>query len=289
MQNQTLKKKIFHFALTKITIGIFVCVGIVIIGQMILGKFLDFTLININKEYKDLIIGIFVSTLSLLSYIQLFKMYEKRDISELSTKNLIKNLGLGLFIGIFLQSLTILVIYLNNGFFVISINSFLSIIPALSMAFTSAIFEEILFRGIIFRITEEKLGSYIALLISGLFFGFLHLTNPHSSLTYALGIAIQAGFLLGVAYIFSRNLWFPIAIHFSWNFSQSGIFGANTSGITIGKSLLTTKIQGSELITGGNFGPEGSIQATLLCLIGSVILLILCYKNHKIINPYWLK
>src|SRR5690606_38179680 len=111
--------------------------------------------------------------------------------------------------------------------------------PPLTMAFTSAIFEEILLRGIIFRILEEKLGSYIALFISALIFGALHLANPNSSITAAVGLAIQAGLLLGAAYIYTRNLWFPIAIHFAWNFTQSAVFGANVSGGSISKTLIT--------------------------------------------------
>ena len=155
------------------------------------------------------------------------------------------------------------------------------------MAFNSAIFEEILFRGIICRLIEEKLGSYISLAISALLFGALHILNPNSSIFAALGLAIQAGLLLGAAYIYSKNLWFPIALHFAWNFTQSGIFGASTSGHAISKSLFTTKIEGTELITGGQFGPEGSIQATLFCLIATIILLILSHRQNKIIKPYW--
>ena len=83
------------------------------------------------------------------------------------------------------------------------------------MAFTSAIFEEILFRGILFRVIEDKLGSYLSLLISALIFGFLHIANPNSSFVTEVGLAIQAGLLLGSAYIYAKNLWFPIAIHFA--------------------------------------------------------------------------
>jgi membrane protease YdiL (CAAX protease family) len=157
------------------------------------------------------------------------------------------------------------------------------------MAFTSAIFEEILMRGIIFRITEEKLGSYIALFISAILFGAMHLGNPNSSLIAAIGLAIQAGLLLASAYIYSRNLWFPIAIHFAWNFTQSAIFGANVSGTSISQTLITSKIEGAEWFTGGEFGPEGSIQATAFCFIATVILLILSHREGKIIRPYWKK
>lgn len=95
--------------------------------------------------------------------------------------------------------------------------------------------------------------------------------------------------LLAAAYIYSRNLWFPIAIHFAWNFTQSAIFGANVSGNALSKTLITSKIQGAEWFTGGQFGPEGSIQATLFCLIAAIILLILSHRNGNIVKPYWNK
>ncbi|MBC7867564.1 MAG: CPBP family intramembrane metalloprotease, partial [Gloeobacteraceae cyanobacterium ES-bin-316] len=202
-----------------------------------------------------------------------------RGINELSTRGLARNLLVGIGLGILLQSLTILVIYLKGGFTVSSVNNIVLILPSFVMAFTSAIFEEILFRGIVFRITEEKLGSYWALFISALIFGAMHLANPHSSVLASLGLAIQAGLLLAAAYIFARNLWFPIAIHFAWNFMQSGIFGVSTSGNAMGKSLLTTKIQGAEWFTGGLFGPEGSIQATVFCFIAAAILMLLSHRN----------
>lgn len=282
-----LGQRILHFSFTKILIGIIVCVGFVSLGQVGLKNLFEFS--ALGQEYKNLIISIVVAALAVTSYIILYKFYEKRKITELSVKGLSGNLFWGLVLGVLLQSLTIFVIYLYGGFSVVSVNSIIYLIPPLTMAFTSAIFEEILLRGIIFRLIEEKLGSYIALAISALIFGALHLANPNSSIVAALGIAIQAGLLLGAAYIYSKNLWFPIALHFAWNFTQSGIFGASTSGHAISKSLLTTKIEGSELITGGQFGPEGSIQATLFCLIATIILLILSHRQNKIIKPYWTK
>ena len=287
MNPKSIIQKILHFSLTKIIIGIIVVVGVVSIGQIGIGKLLDYT--TIDKEIGNLISGIIVAILAIFSYTLLFGFYEKRNIQELASKGIIKNLILGISIGAILQSLTILIIYFKGGFSIISVNPILFVLPAFIMAFTSAIFEEILLRGIIFRIIEEKLGSYLALFISALIFGAMHLANPNSSVIAALGLAIQAGLLLAIAYIYSRNLWFPIAIHFGWNFTQSGIFGAIVSGNSIEKSLLTTKIQGAEWFTGGQFGPEGSVQATLFCLTATTVLLILSITQKKMINPYWKK
>ena len=285
MDKRNIGQKIFYFPLTKIVIGLIVCGGIVGVGQTLIKKLLEVT--SIDRDLENLIGGTFVAILSIISYFYLFKFYEKRKITEFSKNGIIKNLTVGIILGVILQSLTIFVIYLKGGYSVISINPILYIVPPLTMAFTSAVFEETLMRGIIFRITEEKLGSYFALLISAILFGAMHLANPNSSLTAGIGLAIQAGLLLAAAYIYSRNLWFPIALHFAWNFTQSAIFGANVSGNTISKTLITSKIEGAEWFTGGQFGPEGSIQATVFCLIATIILLILSHKEGKIIKPYW--
>ncbi len=285
MNKKNIGQKILRFPLTKIIIGFIVVAGTVGVGQILILKTLDLT--NIDKDFKNLIGGIFVAILAIISYTYLFKFYEKRKITEFSKNGLVKNLTIGIVLGAILQTLTILVIYLKGGYSVVSINPILFIIPPLTMAFTSAIVEETLLRGIVFRILEEKLGSYIALIISAILFGLMHLANPNSSLIVGIGLAIQAGLLLAVAYIYSRNLWFPIAIHFAWNFTQSAIFGASVSGSAISKTLITSKIEGAQWFTGGQFGPEGSIQATLFCLIATIILIIISQRKGNIIKPYW--
>ena len=285
MKQITTLQKVLNFFVVKILVALSFCISIVILAQLGLGKMLALT--SVSKEEKILWVGIAVALLSVSTYVFLFRFYEKRNIIELSTKKLFQNLLVGISLGVVLQSLTILVIYLKGGFTVSSVNSIILVLPSFVMAFTSAIFEEILFRGIVFRITEEKLGSYWALFISALIFGAMHLANPHSSVLASLGLAIQAGLLLAAAYIFARNLWFPIAIHFAWNFTQSGIFGVSTSGNSMGKSLLTTKINGAEWFTGGLFGPEGSVQATIFCLIAAVVLILMSHRQQKIARASW--
>jgi len=284
MQTLTLKQKIFNSSITKIVLALLVFLVVVVIGQQVVSRLLSIT--TLDKDVRNVIKGVFVSSSVIISYVLFFKNYERRKVVEFAYQGLVKNLIIGASVGFILQSLTILVIYLNGGYRIVAINplSFI-VIPFVTML-TVSIIEEVLVRGIIFRITEEKLGSYIALTISSLIFGALHLANPHSSLLSGLCVT-TAGFLLGSVFIYSRNLWFPIALHFAWNFTQSGIFGAVTSGNEKSSSLLEAKIQGLEIITGGEFGPEGSIQATLICLIAAVIFLFLSFNGNKIIKPYW--
>jgi membrane protease YdiL (CAAX protease family) len=285
MRSNTTVYKILHTPLTKIIIGVGVVAGIYGLSQYLLTELLK--TVSFSNDLEKLVAGIVSAILSIIAYTYLFTFYEKRKITELSVRKLGRNLIPGVIIGIVLQSLTILVIYLKGGYSIITVNDIVFIIPAATMAFSSAIFEELLFRGIMFRIIEEKSGTFIALIFSAFIFGLLHLANPNSSFIVAIGLAIQAGLLLATAYVYTRNLWFPIAIHFAWNFTQSGIYGAIVSGNSSGKSLLTSEIQGAKWFTGGQFGPEGSIQATLFCLIATIILLALCIKQKKIIAPYW--
>ena len=285
METIITKQKFINFPLTRIILGLLVCFISFIIAQQIVGKILDLT--SLNKNVRNLIKGIIAASAVISSYIYFFRKFEKREIKEFSSKGIAKYLLVGTLIGVVLQSLTMLVIALNGGFEIISVNPISNVIIPFTIAFTVAVFEEILIRGIIFRIIEDKLGSYISLLISAIIFGALHLVNPHSTLISGLCVGIEAGLLFGAAYIYTRNLWFPIAIHFAWNFMQSGIFGAITSGNEKTSSLLTTKLTGKLFITGGEFGPEGTIQAIIFCALASIVLLQL--SKHKLIHPFWKK
>ena len=285
METISTKQRMLNAPLTRILLGLIVCFIAFILAQQVTGKVLDFTVSD--KNLRNLIKGIVSSAAVILAYIYFYKKYEKRAITEFSNKGITEYILIGSGIGIVLQSLTILVIVIAGSFEIVAVNSFSSMIIPLTVAFSVAIFEEILIRGIIFRILEEKLGSYISLLITAIIFGALHLANPNSTLMSGLCVGIEAGILMGAAYIYARNLWFPIAIHFAWNFMQSGIFGAITSGNEKTSGLLTTKITGPQLITGGEFGPEGTIQAIIFCVLAGIILLQL--SKNKIIHPYWKK
>lgn len=285
METITTKQRILNAPITRILLGLLVCFIAFILTQQLTEKILDLT--SLDKNYRNLIKGIISSIAVIGAYIYFYGKYEKRAITEFSNKGIAKYIIIGTVIGVLLQCLTILVIIVNGGFEIVAVNPVSSIIIPLTVAFSVAIFEEILIRGIIFRIVEERLGSYISLLITAIIFGALHLANPHSTLLSGLCVGIEAGFLMGVAYIYARNLWFPIAIHFAWNFVQSGIFGAITSGNEKTSSLITTKITGSPLFTGGEFGPEGTIQAIIFCLLASILLMIL--SENKVIRPHWRK
>ncbi len=276
----TKKQNILNHPISRIILGLMACFIAFILAQNILGKLLE--LAKIGRELQNLIKGIGSAFSVILAYRYFFEWIEKRKITELSSKNLEWNLVIGVSIGTCLQILTILTVNLFGDLYIISVNNFSFIIIPLAVAIAVAIFEEILIRGIIFRIIEEKWGSYSALGISALIFAALHLFNPGANFLSTTCVFI-AGLLFGSAFIYAKNLWLPIAIHFAWNFVQSGIFGSVTSGNDNTSSYLTTKLSGNILITGGNFGPEATIQAIVFCGVAAGIFMFLNLKSRKLI------
>lgn len=123
-----------------------------------------------------------------------------------------------------------------------------------------ALVEEVLFRGYILKNLMLSFNKPLALVVSSILFSLAHGANPNVNL-FSLFELFLAGILLGVSYLYTRNLWFPIALHFSWNFFQS-LFGFNVSGQDF-YSLIELNYGSSNLLNGGAFGFEGSIFAAI--------------------------
>ena len=143
---------------------------------------------------------------------------------------------------------------------------------AIAVSLAAAVGEEIVFRGVVFRLLEEGFGTLIALLVSAVLFGLLHAFNPGATVVSTAAIAVEAGLLLAAAYAATRSLWLPIGLHFGWNFTEGGLFGASVSGGTA-HGLFSSTFSGPPLWSGGAFGPEASIAAVGVSLVASAILL----------------
>lgn len=131
--------------------------------------------------------------------------------------------------------------------------------------------EELVFRGYILgNLLDSFKNKWIALVISAILFACYHLTHPGID-TLAFANLFLAGVLFGLNYIHTRNLWFSMLFHLSWNFFQGPLMGFNVSGLHL-SSLLLPDIKGDEMITGGEFGLEGSMPDTAVTLIAVLIL-----------------
>lgn len=150
-----------------------------------------------------------------------------------------------------------------------------------------AVLEEVVMRGVVFRILEQWLGSWIALVISAAVFGLLHLLNPGVTLLNASAVMMEAGIMLAAAYMLTRRLWFCIGSHFAWNFMQGGVFSAAVSG-GAASGLLQAKLVGPVWLTGGTFGIEASVIAVAVCLMAGLTLLFAARRRGNVTQPAWL-
>lgn len=125
-----------------------------------------------------------------------------------------------------------------------------------------AISEELLFRGYILNNWMQSVSRGWALIISSFMFSFIHILNPNFSWIGFCNI-LMAGMLLGLPYLYTRQLWFPIALHFSWNFFQGAVYGFNVSGQEI-TSLIHQSRSADTIWNGGKFGFEGSLFCILI-------------------------
>ena len=218
---------------------------------------------------------------TLLLYRWLVGSIEGRKVDELERRRLLPDTGLGLLIG-FAFFVVVVGIMALAGLYRVSSVQFdgLGLLSAFLTFMVVAVGEEVLFRGIIFRLIDQQMGTVVALVVSSLLFGFAHMMEPNATVWSSAAIAIEAGLLLGAAYKFSGTLWLPIGIHWAWNFSQGNIFGIAVSGHDAGATILFPTLQGPDLLTGAGFGAEASIISVVLGAALSAYLLVAYYKKH---------
>jgi membrane protease YdiL (CAAX protease family) len=142
-----------------------------------------------------------------------------------------------------------------------------------------AVSEELVFRGYILNNLMQSFNKWIALLISAILFTLFHVINPGIG-AIPLASLFLAGILFGLNYIYTKNLWFSIMLHFSWNFFQGPLSGFKISGVDF-SSLLQIEIKGDNSITGGDFGFEGSFIATALLFITAAALYLFYEKKYR--------
>ena len=221
--------------------------------------------IMIILEYSGLVIVTIM--------IWLFMKYiDKQPLIEIGfqTQGRLKEINYGIFLGLFIMAFAFIflssigeIIFLSYSF------DFNQILLSLVLFIGVSFFEEIIFRGYMLKNLLESFNPFVALLISSLFFSLIHASNLNVTLLGLCNIFL-AGIFLGVSYVFTKNLWFPIALHFSWNFFQA-MFGFKVSGLD-SYSIIEFMIPYNNMINGGEFGFESSILSIIVLFIGTIII-----------------
>ena len=205
----------------------------------------------------------------LLIYIWWREIIERGDADDLPIRKMLPDTCLGLTIGLIYFIVVVGVMMLCGVYSIKSVQfDLITQLPAFCLFLVVGVGEEIIFRGILFRMIDRRWNTTVALVISALLFGLIHIWNDNATLWSSLAIAVEAGVLLGAAYKYSGTLWLPIGIHWAWNYTQGNIFGFAVSGNSFGQSIITPCISGGELLTGGAFGAE----ASLISVVAGILL-----------------
>src|SRR5215470_11446959 len=148
--------------------------------------------------------------------------------------------------------------------------------------------EEIRNRGILFRLLEQSLGTWLALGLSALAFGFAHWKNPGATWWSSLAITLEGGVLLAALYAATRSLWLPIGVHWAWNLFEGPIFGAAISGNSVG-ALARGELSGPAWLTGGAFGPEAGIPALVVGGAAGILAVVWMVQRGEVRPPPWVR
>lgn len=230
--------------------------------------------------------AVLLTAIVLAAYWSYVRMVEKRPVVELSGPRMPRELGAGALLGALLFSMTVGLLAALGVYQVTGSNGWAAMLATLPGFVLGAVLEEVVMRGIVFRILEQSLGSWIALAISAAIFGLLHLLNHGTTLLNAGSVMVEAGVMLAAAYMVTRRLWFCIGIHIAWNFTEGGIFSAAVSGGDI-KGLLQAKLTGADWLTGGAFGAEGSVIALAICAAAGILLVAAAVRKGNVMQPFW--
>lgn len=229
---------------------------------------------------------LFGACVGCLSYAFYVIKVEKRAVSELALAGAWREYGVGFVLGGLLVCISMAGIAALGGLRALSVAPGGVFVLPLLMHITVGLIEEMVTRGIFFRVVQESLGSWLALLASGLLFGAMHLVNDNVS---ALGVAdtAVAGVFLAAAFLLTGRLWLCAALHAGWNFFQDGVFSLSVSGHPVKQGLLVTELAGPDWLTGGAYGIEGSAVDLGFVVLASAVIVLLAWRRGRFVQPAW--
>ncbi|CAI9407267.1 MULTISPECIES: CPBP family intramembrane glutamic endopeptidase [Aestuariimicrobium] len=158
----------------------------------------------------------------------------------------------------------------------------------LQVGLVAGVSEEIMFRGMLYRVAERGLGTWLSTALSGLVFGLAHIFNPEASWWGAVAIALEAGLMFALLYALTRNLVLMMGIHAAWNIMQGPVLGSVVSGTaTQGNGVLVSHPAGPDLLSGGGFGIEASLITVVLLSVVTVLAAVRLHQRGMIVPPRW--
>jgi membrane protease YdiL (CAAX protease family) len=219
------------------------------------------------------------------AYAILVRVIERRAASELDVRKGLWTFLIGLLVGSLLMATVYGVLWSLGMASFTAGSGFAGLAVAIVYNLATSMGEELLFRAVIFRITEQVAGTTAAIGISAAIFGLLHAANPGATAFGIGALTIEFGIMMALAYVLTRNIWLAVGMHMAWNFTQGYVFGVEVSGVSQPYSILETSVSGPDLLTGGSFGPEASILALGLSSVASAVLIVLILRKRGWESP----
>lgn len=273
-------KRVLYFPITRIILGIAVCFSFFVAIQNFVSKPFFYGIIP-DKGIADPFIHCVSVIVLLLGYYGLFRLYDKRKITELSLQYLPKEMLRGFALGFLTISLSISILYFLGYYQFLDITTNHYSVRLFGLLMVAALLEDLFFRGIIIRECENWLGTNTTLVI-GMLFEMDHLFNPNANL-FSVFFVLVWGFTMAMLYVYTKRIWLPFFFHVGWNFAQP-FYGSNLTGLDDMGSIIQSKWNGPEIFTGGAVGVEGSILTAIFLLLIGIILYFLAKKEGKIIK-----
>lgn len=245
-------------------------------------------LILASGAFLPFVAGVFIIGNLLLVYSSYAHVVERRSATELSLPGMGRELGIGLLIGFALMTACFL-IGMALGFYRIEgMDRWQNLVAGVTGGTVTTPFgEEMLFRGVVFRILEDVFGGWVALFLSSLWFGYVHSGNTGETFAGVAAIAIVYGPMLAAPYMVTRRLWMGTGLHLAWNYTMGKVYSGSVSGGDHMQGLFTTSFQGPELLTGGSAGMEGSLIGVLVAITFTVAMLMLAVRRGAVVPPSW--
>jgi membrane protease YdiL (CAAX protease family) len=205
----------------------------------------------------------------------------RRSMPELVSARAVPHAVIGIALGLVFITASVLMVLTEFSFTESSGNTASIVATMVAVQLGAAVTEELIFRGLALQALERLCGSWNALAITAVLFGLLHLANPGATLWSSFAIAVEAGVLLGAAFLWRRDIWLAMGLHFAWNTSV-GLLGIPVSGHPA-SGVLTTRPTGPDLLTGGGFGLEASIVPVIVSLVLAVPMLIAARRRGNLV------
>lgn len=222
----------------------------------------------VEKPYRVVWPQLLAAVLVWFGYRFYVRRIEKRPPGELAVRGMGRELATGLLVGAGMVLATFAVLAALGAYKFGGLNALtvVLLVPLADLVLVGMA-EEMVFRGVIFGVTERALGSKPAIAISALLFSLAHLSNEGMSVLAVAAIAAY-GVLQAAIYMKTRRLWACIGTHVAWNYCVSQVFSATVSGHAATDGLLRGELVGNAVLTGGAFGVEASLVTVVL--IGAV-------------------